>query len=33
MLQAFILFLADMLGLGHRRQVIAVDRLPPNFLR
>ncbi len=34
MLQAFFLFLADMLGLRQRRrQVVAIDRSPPNFLR
>jgi hypothetical protein len=33
MLQMIVEFLADMLGCPKRRQVVVIDRLPPNFLR
>jgi hypothetical protein len=32
-LDSFLLFLGDMFGFRHRRQVIVIDRLPANFLR
>jgi hypothetical protein len=33
MLQAFVDYLADLVGLRPRRQTIAISRLPHNFLR
>jgi len=33
MLHSLVVFLSDMFGLRHRRQVVVIDRLPPNFLR
>lgn len=33
MLQAFVDFLADLVGLRPRRQTIMIARLPSNFLR
>lgn len=29
----FVFFLADLLGLRPRRQIVVISRLPPNFLR